>query len=193
MPCASDPVFRPAGRLCAMTECQRHRHGLSRPHHPIRSCANPDCCGRNAGRHCGGGSDGPLLIGAGTDDGHASAALIEIEARRIALACVYAHAVEAVQGRTAWARQSATLRRRRDSSRRSRARRHPRQGTGLSRDRRAPAGNRLRAAAGLAGHVRVVDDHSVQCNKSDKVRISIAMNLRQVARRPGLDKGPNRQ
>ena len=66
-------------------------------------------------------SAGPLLIGAGSADGHESAAFIEIGACRIALACVYAHAVEAVQGRTAWSRRTATLRKPRVSSRRRNA------------------------------------------------------------------------
>src|SRR5690606_30059899 len=52
-----------------------------------------------------------VLVGDGE-----SAALIKIEACRIALACVYAHAVEAVQGRTACACRTATLRRPRASS-----------------------------------------------------------------------------
>src|SRR5690606_31000015 len=52
------------------------------------------------------------------DPAHESAAFIEIEACRIALARVYAQAVEAVHGRTAWACRTATLRRPRASSRR---------------------------------------------------------------------------
>src|SRR5690606_40278627 len=49
---------------------------------------------------------------------HESAVLVEIEACRIGLACVYCHALGAVQGRTAWSRRTETLRRRRASSRR---------------------------------------------------------------------------
>src|SRR5690554_3139929 len=49
---------------------------------------------------------------------HESAVLVEIEACRIGLACVYCHALRAVQGRTAWSRRTETLRRRRASSRR---------------------------------------------------------------------------
>lgn len=58
-------------------------------------------------------------VGTVTDDGHKSAAFIEIGACWIALAEVYAHAVEAVQGHTAWAHRTATLRRRKASSRRT--------------------------------------------------------------------------
>jgi hypothetical protein len=71
---------------------------------------------QDAGRHCGI-SDGPLLIGAGTDDGHQSAALIEIEACRMTMAEVYAGAVETVQGPMARGHRSATLPRRKASSR----------------------------------------------------------------------------
>src|SRR5690606_39316210 len=49
---------------------------------------------------------------------HESAALIEFEACRIGLTCVYCRAVGAVQGRTACSRRSETLRRRRASLRR---------------------------------------------------------------------------
>src|SRR5690606_9407684 len=76
----------------------------------------PGLLRQDACRHCGG-SDGTLLIGAGIVDGHESAAFIEIEACRIAMTCVYGD-VEAVQGRTAWAGRSATLRKRKAPSRR---------------------------------------------------------------------------
>src|SRR5690606_2365497 len=45
-------------------------------------------------------------------------ATLRSEACRIGLACVYCHALGAVQGRTAWSRGTETLRRRRASSRR---------------------------------------------------------------------------
>jgi hypothetical protein len=95
MPCASNPVFRPAGRLVAMTACQ----GIVTAAPLNTEPRQPAFLRQDAGRHCGG-SDGTLVIGAGNDDRHESAAFIEIESCRIALACVYAHAVEAVQGRT---------------------------------------------------------------------------------------------
>ena len=53
-----------------------------------------------------------------TADVHKSAVFIEIGACPIAATELYPHPVEAVQGRTAWARRIATLRRRRISSRR---------------------------------------------------------------------------
>jgi len=49
MPSASDPVFRPAGRLVAMTECQSIVTAA-----PLnRELRQPAFLRQDAGRHCG--------------------------------------------------------------------------------------------------------------------------------------------